>query len=511
MGGLIMGKKRLILILSAIVMALALSVSAAFADSSKEADLTDVTGIRFEPVSPIVLEEWVDGRLDEDSHFFFYNYMNGIYRDGSTLILVKKDGSESRYVLDNEKKAFIGEDGTKIKRNALYVHSTDFYYDDEWKMGKSTFKGWKKGDHAVTVQYRDLTCDVTATVVENSIDKVEYIWHDPLIENYKGSWTTDAGENEFFFYNYGYGDQDMVRITLKDGTVREYTHKEGDEDDDMDDSFQYLFRCKDGTYIALSYYQLGSDQFETHWSLGSDNYALFYYGGKEYQSQVTITGSPIDSILYKPAIPITYRENFGLDERWDEKTQSSYYVYGDPKRRDGDKLTVVKNGKKKVYTYSSNKYAYINGKDRINAWDIDIHTYQKEKPWVLGSDNEVEFNYLGRACKVKVTVQKDKIENPMKASGKTVKVKYSRLKKKTQKIWEAQVFKVVDKEGFVTYKLAKKDKKAKNKITVSKDGTVTVKKGLKKGKYSIKVKVTASGNDSYKARTKTVTVKVNVK
>ena len=54
-------------------------------------------------------------------------------------------------------------------------------------------------------------------------------------------------------------------------------------------------------------------------------------------------------------------------------------------------------------------------------------------------------------------------------------------------------------------------KKAKNKITVSKDGTVTVKKGLKKGKYSIKVKVTASGNDSYKARTKTVTVKVNVK
>ena len=59
--------------------------------------------------------------------------------------------------------------------------------------------------------------------------------------------------------------------------------------------------------------------------------------------------------------------------------------------------------------------------------------------------------------------------------------------------------------------MAKKDKKAGNKITVSKKGVVTVKKGLKKGKYTIKVNVKAAGDDTYAPMTKAVTVKVNVR
>ena len=510
-----MGKKRLILILSAVVMALALSVSAAFADSSKEADLTDVTGIRFEPVSPIVLEEWIDGTLNNDYYdkedLFSYDYHSRILQDGNALVLVKKDGTESKYIYKTARGGFIGNGGDKIRRAKVHCDdNSDANYDAEWKIGNKTISGWTPGDHTVSIEYRGLKCETTVTVVDN-IDKVEYIQHDPFIENYGGGWAKDEGGNKYYYYNYTFGDKDMVRITRKDGTVKEYVHNEDDEYEDDDIMTQYFFRCSDGTYISLYYIYLSDDQIKNHWVKGGDNYIDLAFTGREYKIPVTIADSPIDSIIYKPAVPISYRENCGLEERWDQKTQSSYYVYRNPKQRDGDKLTVVKNGIKKVYTYSSAKYCFINGKDRINAWDIDIHTYQKEKPWVLGSDNEVEFNYLGRACKVKVTVQKDKIENPMKASGKTVKVKYSRLKKKTQKIWEAQVFKVVDKEGFVTYKLAKKDKKAKNKITVSKDGTVTVKKGLKKGKYTIKVKAIAAGTEAYSPKSKVVSVKVIVK
>ena len=43
------------------------------------------------------------------------------------------------------------------------------------------------------------------------------------------------------------------------------------------------------------------------------------------------------------------------------------------------------------------------------------------------------------------------------------------------------------------------------------NGKVTVKKGLKKGTYKVKVKVKAAGNKNYKAATKTVTFKINVK
>ena len=388
-----MNKKHMILIISAVFMILVLSLSAVFADSSKEPDLTDVTGIRYEPTASVMLDEWIDGFLDEDSCAFYYSYGKVMYQDGSTLILVNKDGTESRFVLNNKKKAYIGEDGTVIKKDKLYIQSTDYNYNAEWKIGKKTFNGWGPGEHSVTVKYGDFTYDVTVTVVENSIDNIEYIQHDPIAENCGGYWTTDTEENKYYYYNnYSYRDQDVVRVTMKDGTVKQYTHKDSDEEEDDDLGTQYIFRAKDGTSIALWYYQITDDQPDHHWTVGSDNFCVFYYGGKECQSQVTI-----------------------------------------------------------------------------------------------------------------------KLKNTLKASGKTATVKYAKLKKKTQKISKAKAFKINNAKGSVTFQMAKKDKKAGNKITVSKKGVVTVKKGLKKGKYTIKVNVKAAGDDTYAPMTKVVAVKVNVK
>ena len=103
------------------------------------------------------------------------------------------------------------------------------------------------------------------------------------------------------------------------------------------------------------------------------------------------------------------------------------------------------------------------------------------------------------------------LDNPMKASGRKVTVKYTKLKKKNQTIKTASAFNVKAAEGGVSYKVKTYDKKAKKKIIVSSSGKVTVKKGLKKGKYTLKVNVTAKGNESYKAKTTTVTLTVTVK
>ena len=62
-------------------------------------------------------------------------------------------------------------------------------------------------------------------------------------------------------------------------------------------------------------------------------------------------------------------------------------------------------------------------------------------------------------------------------------------------------------KGKVIFKKVKGTKK----ITVPKAGKVTVKKGLAKGTYTVKVKVTAAGGATYKAKSKTVTLKVRVK
>ena len=98
----------------------------------------------------------------------------------------------------------------------------------------------------------------------------------------------------------------------------------------------------------------------------------------------------------------------------------------------------------------------------------------------------------------------------------TAKVKYSKLKKKSQKLARYQVISFIDEgQGDITYKLSSAKKKGKSykkyfKINAS-TGKVTVKKGLKKGTYTVKVKVKAGGTEYFKSAQQTVTFKVKVK
>jgi len=109
-----------------------------------------------------------------------------------------------------------------------------------------------------------------------------------------------------------------------------------------------------------------------------------------------------------------------------------------------------------------------------------------------------------------------KAANPLSVKGKTAKVKYSKLRKKAQKLKVGKVMTFKNKgKGTLSYSLssAKKGKKSFKKYfrINSKTGKVTVKKKLKKGTYTVKAKVKAAGNSGYKAATKTVTFKIKVK
>ncbi len=123
-------------------------------------------------------------------------------------------------------------------------------------------------------------------------------------------------------------------------------------------------------------------------------------------------------------------------------------------------------------------------------------------------------NYTGT---IEKTFTIDKAANTLTTSAKTASVKYSKLKKKAQKLAASKVIKFTGSgQGAIKYTLssAKKGKKSFKKyfkinaIT----GKVTVKKGLKKGIYKVKVKVTAAGDENYlPSAVRTVTFKVKVK
>lgn len=97
--------------------------------------------------------------------------------------------------------------------------------------------------------------------------------------------------------------------------------------------------------------------------------------------------------------------------------------------------------------------------------------------------------------------------NTLIVKAKTVKVDYAKLKKKNAVIKTKKAFSVKKAEGKVTFKKTAGSKK----IAVSKAGKITVKKKLKKGQYIVSVKVKAAGNGIYKAKSKTVKIKIIVK
>ena len=102
------------------------------------------------------------------------------------------------------------------------------------------------------------------------------------------------------------------------------------------------------------------------------------------------------------------------------------------------------------------------------------------------------------------------IDNTIAVTGKTAKVKFKKVKKKSQTVAASKLFKFTDK-GQGSYLFSKV--KGNKKITINKtSGKVTVKKKLKKGTYKVQIKVLATGNTTNAASSwQTVTVRIKVK
>ena len=100
------------------------------------------------------------------------------------------------------------------------------------------------------------------------------------------------------------------------------------------------------------------------------------------------------------------------------------------------------------------------------------------------------------------------LPGPLAVKGKTIKVNYSKLKKKSQSFKVSRALSISGYKDGLTFKKLKGNKK----ITINKKtGKVTVKRYLKKKTYKVKVKITAKGADGAAPETVTATFKVRVR
>ena len=128
----------------------------------------------------------------------------------------------------------------------------------------------------------------------------------------------------------------------------------------------------------------------------------------------------------------------------------------------------------------------------------EIGTYSvtvKFKGFYKGTSDAMEFKIGKRANTLKIK------------SGKTYKIKRSKLKKNKTISYSSVITFTSKGQGTLTFT----KKSGNKKITISKAGKVTIKKKLKKGTYKVKVQVKAAGNSGYlpsAAKTVTFTIKV---
>ncbi|WP_026491692.1 endo-1,4-beta-xylanase [Butyrivibrio sp. XPD2002] len=160
----------------------------------------------------------------------------------------------------------------------------------------------------------------------------------------------------------------------------------------------------------------------------------------------------------------------------------------------------------KVLTY--------NGKEQVGVVDGEGFTLTGNKAVNAGTYKATAtlkdgFTWKGgNTDKKTITWTIKKAENTASVTGNTVKIKKSKVSRKSVKYALSKFVKVEQAEGDVTYEKVSGNKKIKIN---NKTGKVTVKKGIKKGTYKVKVKVTVAGNDNFEATEETVTFKVKIK
>ena len=166
----------------------------------------------------------------------------------------------------------------------------------------------------------------------------------------------------------------------------------------------------------------------------------------------------------------------------------------------------------KLYVISSLGTARMPGDaDITRVWGAVINTLDVQR-----RDGNTWLHHLNEAMVPFYSADhedwSDKKDGFVDAKGKTVKLKYQKLKKENQTVKRSAAIEIISSEGDLTYSLKGVDKKSYKKYfkVYSSSGNIKVKKGLKKGTYKLTVKVTAEDR-IHKAYSDTVKVKITVK
>ena len=363
-----------------------------------------VSSISFTPASPITFFENSGGVWDTNENGEYYDYTIPWFDQGDILTVTDKNGNSVDYTYNSNSDIFVSENGEIIDGNSLQRFSEQ--YSNPWTVGSNNY---------FTVGYAGATVQVPVTIVENPVASISFTPASPIsfFENCGGFWRTNENGEYYEYYIPWYGQGDILTVTDKDGNSVDYTYN-SESNTFVSESGESIEVS--GESIEVYVLHLNSNQYESPWTIGSDNYFTIEYMGASVQVPVTIVENPVAGISFTPASPITFFENSG--GYWNTNDNGEYYEYYIPWGSLGNVLTVTdKSGNSVDYTLSNyydsdNNYlrnAFIseNG-ELIEIYELRANSNQYLSPWTIGSENYFTIEYMGASVQVPVTI----VENP---------------------------------------------------------------------------------------------------
>lgn len=395
--------KRLSAILLSLAIVIAMMPQVAFADGKGQ-----LKSISFTPNKEYIIYENTYGEWEDDDEDVFYYYYSPTMENGDTLSL-HYENTTVEYKYNVELGRFVSEDGDTID-----------YYDYDTGIGFSRKDNqyqthWEVGNNSLRYEYCDgsktySTPKINVTILGNPVSKVEYKRAKDLVYVEKTNGRIENDEitgDEFYFYDgLDYRDGDIATITYKDesrGTVS-YTYDEENEE----------FRSKDGDVLEKDwhYIGMGSDQWEKHWSVGTDNEYYFEYFGHRTTLFATVVATDVVGIEYYPVKDIIYKEYDESHGCWFTDYDDNpffYYYLGD--YEDGDRIVLKhSNGSSENYTYQYNYidegHDFISNDGKVLGYietynDTDVFTPGNN--WGIG-DHFYTMYYQGAKTKVKIKI-----------------------------------------------------------------------------------------------------------
>ncbi|MBO4693641.1 MAG: dockerin type I repeat-containing protein [Clostridia bacterium] len=346
--------------------------------------------IRFERGNPVVIIENSDMYHDDWDNRDYYAIPR--HREGDRLIIIDDEGVETAYNYRNESDAYVSDGKDDISADEIV-------FDSDQRNNP-----WTVGNNEYYVEYMGKTFPLTATIIENPIESIEFI---PVeITTYL------EGTNMHYDEWRGIYVYDMPHINDGDKLIVNYKDPERGiveyiaEFNFVSGRMNYV--SADGDIIIdderFSYY----DNQETEpWGVGENHYTISYCG-RQAQVPVLIKENNIESITYTSVkTPQVWNTDYVMD--FDEETQREYKHYNIPDLQDGDILTITdKYGIPVNYTLvfddSDGERYFVNGDEKYDVHTIMISDNQNEQEWSLGAGNFYTIDFYGFRANIEVEV-----------------------------------------------------------------------------------------------------------